>query len=99
MALATTAIDVTTVATGILSGATTWAHNRNCSLQDPISLAVRNSGATIVRVGSSAVTSASGYPISTGGGVLTWDVKVPGEVIYAVTSASTSFVDVMADRQ
>lgn len=99
MPLNTTNLNVSTTPTAILTSATTWATNRNCGLYDPISFGMVNNGVTVVRIGGSAVTSATGFPITTGGGAFTWDVKSPGEVIFAVTSASTSNIDVMADRQ
>jgi hypothetical protein len=99
MPINTTNLNVTTTPVAIFSTATTWANNKNCGLYDPISFALSNAGVTVVRVGGSAITSATGFPISSAGGTFTWDVKAPGEVLFAVTSASTSNVDLMADRQ
>lgn len=101
MALNTTNIAVTTAVTPIITTATTWANIRNAGVYDPISVSLQNNGATIVRVGGSGLTTATGAgrPVTTAGGVFSYDIKHPGDGLFAVCSASTSNVDVMADRQ
>ena len=99
MAIVTTNIAVTTAVTVFLSSATTWANTKGCSLTDPIYLRVRNSGATPVRIGSVLSTVAGvGYPITT---LTTFEymIRTGGETLSIVTSASTSNIDVLADRQ
>lgn len=94
----TTNLNVTTVAIPLLSSATTWANSKGASLYDPVTLNLRNSGVTIVRVGSSLLTSATGFPVSSNT-TFSIQVKAKGEGLFVVTSASTSNIDVMADRQ
>lgn len=97
MAINTTNLNVTTVAAAILSSATTWGNTKGASLYDPMSFILINSGSTPIRVGASALTSATGFPVAPGSN-FTWDSKRKSDVLFAVTTASTSNVDVMVDR-
>jgi hypothetical protein len=101
MPITTTNLNVTTTPTALISTATTWANSKGASPYDPISFALTNSGATIVRVGGAGLSTVAGagVPVTTNGGTFSYDVKSPGEVLFIVTSASTSNVDLMADRQ
>ncbi len=95
----TTNFNCTTTPVALFTSATTWASTKPASYNEPVAFALRNSGVTIVRIGGASLTSGTGFPISSGGGTFTWDVRTKGEALFIATSASTSNVDVIADMQ
>lgn len=100
MPLQTTNINLTTTPAPVINSTTTWANTRGASLSDPVSFAMVNSGVTPIRIGGASVSTVAGvgFPVSSGGS-FTWDIRAAGEGLFAVTSASTSNIDVIADRQ
>lgn len=101
MPFATTALVVTTGAPqALISTATTWAHIRNASLQDPVPFAVSNlsTAQNIWLTGSSTGTSATGgFPLGTTG-TLSFNLMADG-ALFAFTTDSTVAIRLIAGRQ
>lgn len=95
--LATTAIAVSTVAVEIISTGTTWANLRGASLYDTVPFQMYNGSAIQVRIGGSAITSATGFPIASSGGFSA--NLMASDPVFCVTSNSTGTVTVLAGRQ
>lgn len=99
MAFNTTALDISTAPTQIISTGTTWADLSGASLYDPISFSAFNDSAVRVWVsGTSSITTASvGMPILSSGYMNA--TLLASDAFWALTTGSTATLRVSAGRQ
>lgn len=102
MALASTALNVTSVATKVIDENTTWA-NTAINVSMAVDLFMFNGSAVPVYVGSQNMTTANlGIPITSAGSGALQQMSIvinPGDALFAITTASTATLNVLIGGQ
>ena len=102
MAVASTAIGVSTAVTKIIDSATSWANTAVANVEAP-ALFLFNGSAVPVYVGSGNMTTANlGIPITSAGtGALQqmYLTICPGDSLFAITTASTATLNCLIGGQ